>query len=750
MEEYDYRNCLSLFGYAADVHRRSGGVCQLCDAGTTALDFDLWRQLTVEHLIGESQGGDAKQVGTALASRFPWQAADTIAQLTAEIDAANTVTACSFCNSTTSRDHAPVAMSDLIESAPDGSREEFLKHITAALDEVLATKRRTVHWKLAAVRRAFYALSAPALEESRLLAMTAQVSIVSAGVGPVVDRLTSDTASTGLAEVFPGVAVVFGEVPADLKPDLIDFGLVSAADRKQISIALASIGNIAAVAGNLPNAFASVQGLYRISDATRALLATGGTLAVKDGANLGTVLLRGGGLAQARFIPVTGVGAAECLATIGPALAMVAVQMMLNEVAGLVRTNIALASQVLAAIRHEQWAELTGLVKTVDDAVRKAVEVESVPASLWDTVAGKKADLDKQIDLYRRNVRHHVGQIDRLDTHGRRGYLEANAEAIVFDANALLASLKAWAGHQALHVARARAAGPDDAAEARLADSIARDTRTELDSALAETASLVDSLTRELRIIAELLPGRAIVPLTPGRKDSKAARLTSARLLEAIEPLADALRPPAPPLKTPDVLCAPKGLDHEPYLRILRWILKDGEMLRCLGFPYQLDEGEVVKAVGQRVLGGLDGEKWATRVGLDPEKWATLVAVTNCRIITARPNVLRQQGEINQDIPIDLVRYVRSSTIPDESVRAEIDVITRDKNIHWTFHADTDNMQVQALAAVLAESMTIPGAEREELQRRRYTAIKAGKKNESTGTRSTEPTGSEATTDDTV
>ena len=103
--------------------------------------------------------------------------------------------------------------------------------------------------------------------------------------------IDSTTASTVLAEVLPGVAVVFGEVPAELKPDLIDFGLVPAADRKQISAVLASIGNTATVAGNLGNAFASVQGLYRISDATQALLKAGGTLAVKDGANLGTVIV---------------------------------------------------------------------------------------------------------------------------------------------------------------------------------------------------------------------------------------------------------------------------------------------------------------------------------------------------------------------------------------------------------------------------------------------------------------------------
>ncbi|MDX8141494.1 hypothetical protein SK854_05180 [Lentzea sp. BCCO 10_0061] len=77
---------------------------------------------------------------------------------------------------------------------------------------------------------------------------------------PVAD----DSTSTLLVEVLPGVAVVAGEVPSDLKPDLIDFGIVPAADRKQISAILASIGNTATVAGNLGNAFASVQGLYRL------------------------------------------------------------------------------------------------------------------------------------------------------------------------------------------------------------------------------------------------------------------------------------------------------------------------------------------------------------------------------------------------------------------------------------------------------------------------------------------------------
>jgi hypothetical protein len=563
---------------------------------------------------------------------------------------------------------------------------------------------------------------------------------------PVVDHPTSNsdidstTASTVLVEVLPGVALVAGEVPPELKPDLIDFGIVPAADRKQISAILASLGNAATLVGNLGNAFAGVQGLYRISDATQALLRSGATLAVKDGANLGTVMVPGRFIAQARFIPVTAVSKAQTAASIGPALAMVALQMTLSEVTGLVRTNLALTSQVLTTIRKDQWAELTGLVAAIDRAVDQAREIESVPTSLWEDVAGSGALLQKQLELYQGNVRDHVRQIGRPDARSHREYLQTNAEAIVFDAHALLSSVKAWTGYHALRAARARAAGREDAAEAQYAEVIARDTRAEFDSALAETTSLVDALTRELRILAEL-PGPDAWPLPGKRKDVKAAREASARLLKAIEPLADALHPPVPPLEAPGVVCAPESLDLKPYLRILRWLLEDGETLRALGFPDQLDALGPISAI----VGGAKEKLAAAR---DRAAAKTLVAVTDRRIITAKTNAFLEQAEIRQDISIDQVRYVRAATAQDRGGRLAIDLITRDENIRWLFSADIDNAQVDGLAAVLAESMTIPDGERDALQRRRHVPIEAGGEGESTGTRSTEPTGSESATCD--
>ena len=67
------------------------------------------------------------------------------------------------------------------------------------------------------------------------------------------------------------------------------------------------------------------------------------------------------------------------------------------------------------------------------------------------------------------------------------------------------------------------------------------------------------------------------------------------------------------------------------------------------------------------------------------------------------------------------MRYVRAP-----AAQPVIDLITRDENIRWLFHTDVDSAQVDALAAVLAESMTIPDTERDELRQRRPASIEAG------------------------
>ncbi|MDR0776624.1 MAG: hypothetical protein LBE81_08305 [Azonexus sp.] len=151
---YNHKQCQSLFGYSFDVHIRSGATCQLCGCGGESLTFDLWRQMTVEHIIGKSQGGYLKEIRLAVAECFPNLSASARESLSKEIDAINTVTACSFCNSTTSRDSSSTSMSDLIRNST-GDPNQVLKKISSALKPILDRKRSDVAWKLESVRKAY-------------------------------------------------------------------------------------------------------------------------------------------------------------------------------------------------------------------------------------------------------------------------------------------------------------------------------------------------------------------------------------------------------------------------------------------------------------------------------------------------------------------------------------------------------------------------------------------------------------------
>ena len=511
--------------------------------------------------------------------------------------------------------------------------------------------------------------------------------------------------STTLVEVTPGVAVVFGEVPDGL--ELISLDMVPSFDRAQLSTTLGSLGNAGTIVGNVAEAVSSAQGLFRVNDATLSLLKSGGQMAAKDGAKLGAIFKNGELVAQARFIPAS-ITAATAIAAIGPAVAMIALQMQLGEISGLVRTNIQLTTQTLKAIRNEQWAELEGLAESVDEAVKETRELDAITDSVWEPIAPSGPNIRKQLKLYRKNVAGHVQELGKLEGRARRQYLESNAEAIVFDTYALLSSLNTHAEYQAVRAALARTRSANDESEAQLFERITRNTPAEINESLSEIRSLTESLVRELRIIAEL-PGRATVPLTKKRKDAKASQLTCRQLLEAIAPLADMLQPAVEMPAVPTTVCAPEGLELDPYLHIIRWFLEDGETLRSVAFPYEVGTHNfagVVPAILARRVDATWDALAPGRAGAIVEKFAssTFVAVTDRRIVTANPGNLLKRGELGTIYSLDEVRNVRGRSHGGAGVRPTIDVATDERDLHWMFPGVAAHEDIDSLAAVLSEA----------------------------------------------
>lgn len=514
--------------------------------------------------------------------------------------------------------------------------------------------------------------------------------------------------TTTLVEVTPGLAVLFGEVPDGI--ELIGLDLIPTSDRELLSTALGSIGNAGTTIGNVAEAISNAQGLYRINNATLSLLKSGGELAAKDGAKLGAIFKNGKLVAQARFIPAS-MTAATAIAAIGPAVAMLALQLQLGEISGLVRTNIALTTQTLKTIRNEQQSELEGLAESVDEAIHEAKKLGSITDTIWDPIAPSDKTINKQLNLYRKNVADHVQELRILDGRARRQYLESNTEAIVFDTHALLTSFKTRVGYQALKAGRARTRSINDKTEAQLSEDIIQKTASEIDESLKEIGQLTKSLVRELRIIAEL-PGRATMPLTKKRRDTKVSQQTCTQLLQAIEPLANAL-PPAVEMPTvPDTVCAPEDLDLDPYLRVLRWFLEDGEQLLGIAFPYEVDArnltGIVPALLAKRVDTGWDAlapGKAGTMVAALTS--STFVAVTDRRIVTAAPKTLLRRGELGTIHPLDEVKYVRPRTKHGQCVRPTIGVTTERSDVQWMFPAKAAHESIDDLATVIADGASI-------------------------------------------
>ena len=516
--------------------------------------------------------------------------------------------------------------------------------------------------------------------------------------------ITNTEPTSTIVEIAPEITAVFGDIPEGLEP--IDFGLLPEFDRAQLTTALSAIGSTAAITGATAQAMTAAQGLYRVTAETQKLLSAGATMALKDGAHIGAVMRNGKIIAQARFIPIGTGAAAGALAAIGPALAMVALQMALSDVTTAVKTNTALLNQTLTTIRNEQWAELTGHVETMERATTHAKEIGSVPETLWQRIAPYEATLRKHMELYRKNVQDHIKQLDTLDGKEERQYLITNAEAILFDTQALLFSLRAHTQFQVLHAYRARVNETNDPDEAKLFDIIVNDTRAEVKVCRNTATTLISALTRQLRLIAEL-PGRRTLPLLPQRR-SKQSQLTSAQLLEAIEPLADALNPIRNKLASDTTITsiAPEGYDTDIYMRILRWLLNDDERLLAIAFPHQMDSNNPLTMVSTAFDVKTDASwnllRLEKKIGtVSKAVSASFIAATDARIITANPHDFRNHGTIKGEVPRSEVRHIRFTPADNDNSRTKIDVTTEKIDLHWTFPASANNDDISALAKIL-------------------------------------------------
>lgn len=493
--------------------------------------------------------------------------------------------------------------------------------------------------------------------------------------------------STALVQIADDLAVFFGDaVPTGL--ELIPFTLVDEATRASLSNTIADAAGFGNAVAQGVNGLMQAHGLVRLAPQTLEQLKTAAPL-VKDGWNLGTLATEGRFVAQVRWLPAGGATAASVVASMGPALTLMAIQFQLNQIAELAKHNLELTSKVLQVVRQEQWSEATGYYNTLIKELGNAREIGVVTDSIYKEIRGYQGPLSTQWDLFERAVQGHVTGLRARHGHKQRQqYLLDNGQAILADVQALLLAQTSWFTYQAMragHLLDGAASNPRDEA---LLKKLVTDARQLHSKTLDETDWLLEQLAREFAVIGEL-PGKRKLKIGSSESAAKEVAQMVRQLQKALAAIRDAT-----------VHTDPATFEL-PAIRVFEAGVP-GELKRIL--PLRLERGEQVLALAEA---SCDRWDWNFR----DSGW---VAVTDQRVLITKQDSLRRVGAIDIALDLDDLRYVRRPHTPRDK-SPTLDVITKETSLTLKFgswakdgehRADTERF-----GELLASFMRLPPSE---------------------------------------
>lgn len=479
---------------------------------------------------------------------------------------------------------------------------------------------------------------------------------------------------------------------------------------------IASIGEGASLSGGAASAANAIQhmsGLYKLDAVTKAQLAAGNVLTkTADGRLIGAVRNTGGQITrQARLIPVSAPQIAGAIAAIGPEVAMVAVQMQLNNISKQVS---AVQQTVLQTQRMlEDWnnADFHGTQRVVRRIFRKSTEEGTVSNTNWEQLSGLSNDIERHRDYYKKRIHRHAQELQSCQNNvsERRNYITEHRGSILFDSFAALNCIQTWCYYFELAHERARINGERPTLTHN-------EIRAEVEDDVQIQRTLLRELMREFHIISEL-PGEWTLPYFQKRQDQTASRDTATKLLEQLNELAQQLGIKENPVPNPDVTCAPANYDVSPYTQILRWYLDEGEKLEALIFPVDrlshrllaMGADQFTNTVNTSAWSMLPQAKDSTNWSLGRVRRATrravkvspeMVAVTDRRIVTADPQKFIQKGIVKEEFSINDVTPTFTDT---DDALPELHLTQGEKKCReWCFPS-TARVEARSVAEMLVD-----------------------------------------------
>jgi len=458
---------------------------------------------------------------------------------------------------------------------------------------------------------------------------------------------------SALIELEPGLALIFGE--ADIPGvEMVPFQFADRKTRENLAdLAVHAVGasNVAAQGGLAAMEFG---GIIRLAPESLKALKTAEPI-IKDGWNLGVLRADGKFAHQIRWLPADTANATQALATVGPAVALVAIQQQLGEIASLIERNIALSSSILESIRAEQWARIIGVQRTLKNELDNARHIGDVTDSVWENVRGIEHEVESLVELFNGNVQRTQKKLTAAENmKERRDVLLDHGEAIVGDVQGLINARASWYMCTALRAGNLSLRAHDDPKAASLMNKLISEGRERYERELRGSADLLDSLRRQLGIAAET-GDRRHFRFGPLRRATKDVDGFVEQLQEELNLLLNQnLKSEIHPVTAPAIAPAQKDrVDH--YLRVLQFVLEPGETL--IG-------------IAEAKVNGSMFSRW--------------VSVTDQSVRISASSRLMDSGVVEDAFNLEDIRYVRPPAT-DATKDATVGIFTKDDDYILSF-----------------------------------------------------------------
>lgn len=348
-------------------------------------------------------------------------------------------------------------------------------------------------------------------------------------------------------------------------------------------------------------ALASLQGLVQLAPETLALLNSGHHLmqAAGTGQQLGTVVNASGTVvANARFVPLSmGVSVTTVAASLGPAVALAAIQFQLNRLENLLGQVKLFSLTLLAESRTNRWAEVEARIDRINREVAWAIELGTVPGHMVENITDDAVTLHafalSTTELLATRVQDLSGRIRAKD---KRELLESAAHAIVRDAIDLSLAANSWLAVETLrsfHIQQ-----DADPVAQRYGEHVFEHAMSTSETWRAEADS---TLTSVQRLLSRIAAQEHHVLKRNDRRTASLARRVSGALAQAL--------PDVEPVRLASPAGTP-GLDTETAELVLqeaRWVLDaDTEVLALIGVSVNRAPGFQIETPDHMLIGLVD------------------------------------------------------------------------------------------------------------------------------------------------